>query len=217
MLLYRSLPDEPERAFVLGAGRFGSAAARKTAARWPSCEIHLADTKPVIDQTLPGIHHPGEDAFNLLSSMLVPERPDDLVIPCVPVHAAFNWVLQHLGFSIPVPIRLMEKLPGAVYGRDGCIYSSLSDLACPDDCSEPVVYCTLTGEERGSPLFETMASIKEISYTTIVLRSGQLLPGTGALTAGILFDLLNTVRSAKGRYLIATASRCHGVIHGFTR
>jgi len=215
MLLYRPLPQEPLCVYILGAGNLGSRAAVETAARWPSCELHIADIRTSIPDDLPGIHHTGTEAMDLLCENLDQSSPDDIVIPCIPVHAAFNWVLSHLGFCIPVPVRLMEKLPGAVVGVDGCIYSALSDFNCPDDCPEPAGYCTISGEERGSPMYEIMASIQERSYSALAVRSVQLFPGIAAITSGILFDLLNEARRKKGRYLISTASKCIGVVHGF--
>ena len=215
MLITSLLPESPKRVFVLGSGRFGSAAAVKIHARWDSCDIHILDTKSEIPDNLPGIHHTSTDAIKFLKENLRKKDAKDLVIPCVPIHMAFQWILSHLGFCIPVPARLMEYLPGAIAGRDGCIFSSLSDFICPGNCPEPEGYCPETGEKRAEPLFRTMEKISLTSYRTVVARSGQLLPGVGAFTAGQMFELLDTVRKKKGRSLIGTASRCHGVVHGF--
>lgn len=217
MLLDRPLPENPRNALILGAGRFGSAAAAGIAHRWPDCAIKIADINARIDPDLPGEHHSSTEAMDLLNEMLTPGRPDDLVIPCIPVHAAFNWVLSHMGFCIPVPMKLMEIIPGAIAGKDGCIFSSLSDFVCPTYCDEPEGFCPVKKEKREKPLFEIVSSMETPSYTNLTVRSGQLLPGTGAYVSGVLFELLNLVRKKKGRFLIATASRCHGVIHGFTR
>ena len=216
MLLRKPLPAEPERALILGAGAFGSRAAREIGRELSGCSVHIADLRTDIAPDLPGEHHPATEAMDLMLDLLREDRPDDLVIPCVPVHVAFNWVLTHLGFCIPVPVSLMEELPGAVAGKDGCIYSSLSDFVCPPGCREPEDECPVSGESRRYPIFDTIASLSPPSYTNLTVRSEQLLPGVGAISAGVLFDLLNRARSRRGRFLIATASRCHGVVHGFT-
>lgn len=216
MLLDRSLPEKPRNALILGAGKFGSSAAVKIAERWPDCSIRISDIKTRIDDSLPGEHFPATEAMDLMNDYLKKGITDDIVVPCIPVHAAFNWVLSHLGFCIPVPVQLMEELPGAIAGKDGCIYSSLSNFTCPEDCTEPGDRCPVTNRKREAPLFEIISSLSVHSYTIIALRSAQLLPGTGAFTSGVLFELLDLVRKKRGRFLIATASKCHGVIHGFT-
>ena len=176
----------------------------------------ISDIKTPIDASLPGQHFPLTEAMDLMNDHLQKAIPDDIVVPCIPQHAAFNWVLSHLGFCIPVPLKLMEELPGAVAGNDGCIYSSLSDFTCPVNCDEPGDLCPVTNRKRAAPLFEIISSSNVPTYTTIAVRSAQLLPGTGAYTSGVLFELLDLVRKKRGRFLIATASKCHGVIHGFT-
>lgn len=215
MLVADRLPAKPENAFILGAGRFGSSAAFKINRQWPSCRIKLIDNQPELPAGIPGEHQPGTDAIKFLKDNFKSLSPDSLIVPCIPVHVAFKWVLSHFGFSIPVPIRLMEFLPGAVTGRDGCIYSSLSDFVCPADCMEPEGVCSVTGKKRKEPLFNTLQKNGLKAYRTIVVRSAQLLPGVGAVTVRQLSALLAEVRKQKGRYLIGTASRCHGVIHGF--
>jgi hypothetical protein len=215
MLVSDTLPLYPERVFVLGGGKFGSSAAIKIERQWPFCHIILVDSGLELSNALPGQHLSGTDAIGFLKGNLNSFPPDSLIVPCVPVHVAFEWVLSHFGFTIPVPIRLMEFLPGAVVGKDGCIYCSLSDFVCPADCSEPEGVCSVTGEKRNEPLFNSLQKNDLNTYKTIVVRSAQLLPGVGAVTARQLSSLLAEVRKEKGRYLIGTASRCHGVIHGF--
>ena len=216
MVLHRPLPVEPERAFILGAGRFGSGAAIRIHRKWPECQLHIADVKLEIPENLPGFHHSFTDGIDLLNKHLQGSRPDDLIVPCIPVHAAFNMVLSHFGFSIPVPIHLLDELPGAIPGSDGCMYCSLSDFLCSADCPEPEGYCTVTGEKRADALYDVINNLDESAYQILVVRSATLLPGVGAFSSGVLSDLLHRARSRKGRCLIATASRCHGVIHGFT-
>lgn len=215
MIIDSILPDNPERVFILGCGKFGSSAAVKMCRQFPDSSIHLVDKKPVLPSDLPGEYHTGTDAIQFLHDHLEEGRPDDLVIPCVPIHVVFNWVFSHFGNCIPVPLRLMKFLPGAISGKDSCIYSSLSDFVCPDTCSEPEGFCPTTGKKRKQPLFRIFEDIRLNSYRVIVVRSGQLLPGVGAVTSAQLFDTLTEIRKNKGRALIATASRCHGVVHGF--
>ncbi len=215
MLINDQLPANPERALILGCGRFGSSAADKISLQWPACEIHVVDKAEEIPENIPGQHYPDTGGIQFLSDMLMESRPADIVVPCVPVHVAFEWILIHFGFLIPVPIHLMEILPGAIAGKDGCIYSSLSDFVCPANCSEPEGYCPESGEKRINPLFSTMEKLSVSKYSTIVVRSNQLLPGVGAITAEQFNKLLKEVRKGRGRFLIGTASRCHGVLNGF--
>ena len=215
MLVQDQLPVNPERALILGCGQFGCSAAYKISLQWPDCEIHVADKAEKIPESIPGEHHADTDGIQFLADMLMENRPADIVIPCVPVHVAFEWVLMHFGFSIPVPIQLMEILPGAIAGNDGCIYSSLSDFICSAECPEPEGYCPVSGEKRINPLFRTMEKISLHNYSTIVVRSNQLLPGVGAITALQFYAVIKEVRKNKRRCLIGTASRCHGVLNGF--
>ena len=215
MLISRQLPVRPERAYVLGSGKFGSSAVFKINRRWPNCEIHVVDRMAELSSNLPGLLHAHTEAVQFLRDNLHSSRPDELVIPCIPEHLAFNWVHSHIGFPTPVPVRLMECLPGAIAGKDGCIYCSLSDFVCTSSCTEPEGYCPITEKEREEPLFETFDQISLNSYKVIVVRSAQLLPGVGAFTSDQLFALLAYLRKEKGRFLIGTASRCHGVINGF--
>lgn len=216
MVLCRPLSGKPERAFVLGAGNFGTSAALRIHREWPDCQLHIADVQLEIPEHLPGFHHSFADAIDLLNKHVDISRPDDLVVPCIPIHAAFNLVLSHLGYCIPVPIHLLDELPGAVAGSDGCIYCSYSDFLCPSDCPEPEGYCQVTRAKRSKPLFTVISDLKETAYQVLVVRSESILPGVGGFSTGVLSELLDRVRSRRGRSLIATASRCHGVIHGFT-
>ncbi|MCK5785045.1 MAG: hypothetical protein KAH54_00655 [Candidatus Sabulitectum sp.] len=215
MIIRGSLPEVPDRVYILGGGKFGSSAAVKVDRQWPGSHIHLVDTMSSLPSGIPGEHHTGTDAINFLQEHLEKGRPNDLVIPCIPVHMAFNWVLGHFGFCIPVPVRLMEFLPGAIAGKDRCIYTSLSDFLCPDSCAEPEGFCPTTEKKRKEPLFKIIERISLSSYRVIIVRSEQLLPGVGAVTSKQLFRLLAETRKKIGRSLIATASRCHGVVHGF--
>jgi len=50
-----------------------------------------------------------------------------------------------------------------------------------------------------------------------VVASRQLAPGVGGYAPRRLLDLAATVAKAPGPLLIATACRCHGVVHGLQR
>ncbi len=199
MFVSSYLPVNPTRAYVLGCGKFGTLASLKIKHKWPDCEIHIVDKMTEFPSEILGIQHNGTDAIQFLRDNLHRDKPDELVIPCIPEHLVFNWVLSHIGYTIPVPVRLMELLPGAIVGKDGCFYCSLSDFLCPSTCSEPEGYCPVTKRKRLEPLFRTFEHIELHSYKTTVVQSGQLLPGVGALTAKQLFSLIDSVRKRKGR------------------
>lgn len=216
MLVSVPLPKRPSSVIVLGAGRFGRAAAVSVNRSWPDCPLSVADISKTIPDSIPGEHFSGTDAISLLRRVLGDSSENAVIVPSVPIHVAYEWVLSYFGAGIPVPVKLMETLPGAIAGADGCLYCSYSDFLCPEDCPEPETACTVTGEPWSSPLFQIMSLISIRGYTAVSLRSHLLFPGTGGYTAGALRELMGIVRGKRGRYLIATASRCHGVIHGFS-
>ncbi|MEM5787960.1 MAG: hypothetical protein AAGU11_11635, partial [Syntrophobacteraceae bacterium] len=49
-------------------------------------------------------------------------------------------------------------------------------------------------------------------FAVMVLRSWQLAPGVGGFPVVRMNEMLATVASTPGKYLIGTSCRCHGVI-----
>ncbi len=145
----------------------------------------------------------------------------DWIIPMVPVHVAFHWLLAGpLAGSAWQPAAAPEALagliPGARRGPHGELYLSRARHLCPDDCAEPEV-CPVTGESRDLPLHQELASLHLAGYEIRVIASRQLAPGVGGYSPRRLLDLARDMGALKGNVLIATACRCHGVIHGLAQ
>ena len=107
-------------------------------------------------------------------------------------------------------------IPGTRRGPQGELYVSRARHLCPDDCAEPEV-CPVTGEPRDPPLHQELASLRLTGYEIRVIPSRQLAPGVGGYPPGRLLDLARGMGALKGNVLIATACRCHGVIHGLAQ
>ena len=103
----------------------------------------------------------------------------------------------------------------AVRGPTGELYLSQARHRCPDDCDEPLA-CPVTGEER-RPLFLKLEEASRPGLPILVVASRQLAPGVGGYAPGNLVELAVEVAEASGPLLIATACRCHGVVHGLQR
>ena len=108
-----------------------------------------------------------------------------------------------------MPVKSVDK------GPKGQFYLSMADFLCPDDCPEPADRCTVTGLARGKPMFERLAGLDVPGWHTGVLRSRQLAPGVGGLMTSEMKSLRRQMAGKKGRWILATACRCHGVVQGF--
>jgi hypothetical protein len=89
---------------------------------------------------------------------------------------------------------------------------SLADFLCPDNCPEPAENCTVTGRPRGKPLFARLAGIELPGWSVGVIRSHQLTPGVGGCRVADLLALRERIVKSGGRWLVATACRCHGAL-----
>jgi hypothetical protein len=161
-----------------------------------------------------------DEAISFLAAHLGPEPPWDWLIPMVPVHVAYGWLLSGpLAGKGWEPAEVPQDLEGlaalAIRGPAGELYLSQAHHLCPDDCDEPQI-CPVTGEER-QPLFLKLAEASRPGLPILVVASRQLAPGVGGYAPLRLVELAETVAEASGPLLIATACRCHGVVHGLQR
>jgi len=157
------------------------------------------------------------DGVEYLVEHLHPDRAPAWIVPCLPVHLAFEWLkrrLGRLGRIVPVPDAFGQDLPNPMAADQGGLYLSYADFFCPDDCPEPADVCTHTGLPRRGTLFRDLADRTWPGFTMLVLRSRQLAPGLGGYRPLDLFALEDRARQTGGRLLLATACRCHGVLHG---
>jgi hypothetical protein len=210
---------------ILGAGKFGRLSLRRLKAQ--DSEAHFlvidhqeaalvqAQTPEIMDAEM----RVGE-AISFLATHLGPEPPWDWLIPMVPVHVAYGWLLSGpLAGKGWEPAEIPRDLEGlaalAVRGPAGELYLSQARHLCPDDCDEPLV-CPVTGEEH-QPLFLKLAEASRPGLPILVVASRQLAPGVGGYAPQRLLELDAEVAEAQGPLLVATACRCHGVVHGLKR
>lgn len=205
--------------WIIGGGRFGRRAAEVLARSRPKGALLVVDhdKASLAEVRQMGVHTIEEDGAGFLARGLKPEDGPKWIVPCLPVHLAFEWLKLRLGPKsepLPVPPRFAYKLPNPLPADQGGYYMSYADFLCPDDCPEPADICTYTGRPRQGTLFKDLAAMTWPGYSLLVLRSRQLAPGLGGYRRGELFDLEQKARRAGGPLLIATACRCHGVLHG---
>jgi hypothetical protein len=207
---------------ILGAGKFGRLALNRLARQDAAASFTVVDCDPAaltmrLDG-VPGWTRVASEAVAFLGQYLRDDGRWDWIIPMVPVHVAFHWLLAGpLAGSAWQPAAAPEALagliPGSRRGPDGALYLSRARHLCPDDCAEPDV-CPVTGESRDLPLHQELASLHLAGYEIRVIASRQLAPGVGGYSPGRLLDLARDMETLQGKVLIATACRCHGVIQG---
>ena len=212
---------QPSVYLIIGCGRFGRRAVQALAQDHPSAKIFVVDHRKEtfrnvsrLDvETLQG------EAVRRLDQILSSNQRVDYIIPAVPFHLAFEFLLSKLK---PLGARREEipplgRLPNAMRGKTGDVYVSFADFLCPEDCNEPT-RCTVTGRKRESPLFKVLADLSG-SFDLRVIRSRQLAPGVGGFRTLDLLRLLKELERQRvwdRPFLISTACRCHGVISAFS-
>ena len=210
---------------ILGAGKFGRLALTRLARQDAAASFTVVDRDPAaLALTLDGVTGPTRvpaEAVAFLVQHLGGDGRWDWIIPMVPVHVAFQWLLAGpLAGSAwqpeAVPEALVGLIPGARRGPQGELYLSRAQHLCPDDCAEPEV-CPVTGESRDLPLHQELASLHLAGYEIRVIPSRQLAPGVGGYPPWRLLDLARDMGALKGNVLIATACRCHGVVDGLAQ
>jgi hypothetical protein len=210
-------PQNTNRFWIIGAGRFGRLAVERITRHFPEPSITVVDRRPVSFPSQ-AITTVCADAIPWLAQVLVKDAPVDLLVPAIPEHVAAGWLSVHLENAfelkkIPIPDDWMARMPHAMRGKCGQAFVSHADFRCPDDCPEPKQRCTHTGKPRPVDLFRLLAELELGDSLPIVLRSHQLLPGVGGIYPADLWQALDTARKNSHRPLmIATACRCHGVV-----
>jgi hypothetical protein len=210
---------------ILGAGKFGRLALERLERQDAAASFVVVDRDPVAlaVRADSGANREGvkAEAIAFLVQHLKGGARWDWLIPMVPVHVAFHWLmagpLAGSGWQpAAVPEVLAHLASQAWRGPDGELYLSRAQGLCPDDCAEPEV-CPISGESRNLPLYQELASLNLAGYEIRVIPSQQLAPGVGGYRLERLLDLARDMDALKGKVLIATACRCHGVVHGLTR
>ena len=143
----------------------------------------------------------------------------EIIIPAVPIHVAAEWLrymlIQNGKQCVPAqfPDYLLQSLPHSISAEPGRIFTSFADFICPAACEEPEGYCPHSGEKRAIPLFTLIENRCPEGFEPIVLQSQQIFPGTGGILSQDLFAAYSRVTAlTPGKFLIATACSCHGVV-----
>ncbi len=211
-------PFPPASIWILGAGRFGLPAAGRLTRRFPHADFTVIDENESRLKQLHremNLHCLRKDAVEYITEQPLPH--DLWIVPAVPVHVAFQWLLHRAGEKkyverLPVPDTVDSQVPNPMRLSGDTVYTSYATFICPNACSEPENICTHTGQPRMGSLFEHLASILVPGFEVLVMRSHQLAPGVGGYPARSLEKLLEGVLGVPGGYIIATACRCHGVV-----
>jgi hypothetical protein len=217
----------PRKICILGAGRFGRIAAERLKGRFPGSSLCIvdkeADKVEAISRELQ-IRGVVADSLRYITEFPVPEISEisevlegTWIIPAIPVHVGFEWVLHELGRigeirKLPVPEDAASQVPNPIRSPSGTLYASFATFLCPDYCNEPDEVCTHTGKARPGNLYEVFQAISLPEFDVAVLRSWQLAPGVGGYPVRSLKELFDRVRTQSGKYLVATSCRCHGVV-----
>lgn len=207
----------PRTYLIIGCGHFGSRAAEKLFQKGSRSKIIVVDKSKRALQKVS--HLPIEPAvcegIVYLSQFLSEGRKTDHIIPAVPIHFAFEFILSQLkslgGKRGKVPP--LSGLPNPTEGKTGDLYTSFADFLCHEECPEPKQYCTATKKSRPKSLYKILGDLKG-PFESKVIRSHQLGPGIGGYRPGALLGLLKEIEKGMNSsriILISTASRCHGV------
>jgi len=202
---------------IIGCGHFGSRAVSKLLEKDPRARItvvdqnenHLKKISRLPVQTI------ACDGLPFLEHFFSKGGLVHYIIPAIPLHLVFESMLSCLKpFGAErVEIPPLQGLPNPVTGKAGDLYTSLADFLCPEDCPEPLHFCTVTAQKRRNPLFKILRDLKG-PFTSKVIRSHQLGAGLGGYRPKEWIDLTDQIRKQKGSnqlFLISTACRCHGV------
>jgi hypothetical protein len=202
---------------IIGSGHFG----RQAVLRLLQKDLHAVVT--AVDRTKSRLQEISQlpiktvvcDGQSFLRQFLLNREPIDYIIPAVPYHLAFEYILSCLNplGAKRTEIPPLQGLPNPMRGKTGDLYTSLADFLCPDNCPEPSQYCTVTGKKRSEPLFEILSGLKE-PLDSNVIRSRQLGLGVGGFRPEALVNLIERIKKRRGSnrpFLISTACRCHGV------
>jgi hypothetical protein len=207
---------------ILGAGKFGCLALERLARQDAAATFLVVDRRPealaaALALGIPRVAGTAAEAVTFLTANLGEDSPWDWLIPMVPVHLAWAWLLAGplRGWEpAAAPASLGDLAPVAWRGPEGQWYLSRAAHRCPDDCAEPESLCPVSLEPRKVSLSDELAAVSLPGFTIKVVASRQLAPGVGGYPPRALPALARDLAGQGGRTLIATACRCHGVVHG---
>ncbi|MBA4394207.1 MAG: potassium transporter, partial [Desulfobacca sp.] len=140
----------------------------------------------------------------------------------LPIHLAWRWLDLNLKTPSPhkavmPPHSLGSGLPYCQRNGKG-LFVSYATFVCPESCPSPPQICFKTKEKRPFPLWKFLAEQRQRGSKGFleVIESRQLAPGVGGFPFKELRKLLDLGQKVPPPFFVATACRCHGVIHGLT-
>lgn len=209
--------NESSSYMIVGCGHFGGRAVEKIFKKLPHCEITVVDKKkrPLQKISRLPVKTVLGDGLLILNQSLAKRLLPDYIIPAVPFHLAFEFILSQLtpweGKRRSVPP--LTGVPNPMRGKRGELFTSIAHFLCPEDCPEPAQYCTVTKERRQNPLFQILKDLQG-PFESKVIRSKQLGLGVGGYSFHSLLKMVEEIKRRKDTnqlFLISTACRCHGV------
>lgn len=206
-----------KKIWILGGGKFGRLALESVRSNLPKVEITMIDSRQIETETM-GVTHLCEDGIDWLVENLKRDGVVDMIIPAIPIHMVAEWLKKkrsgvHTIAPASFPDHFLTGLPNLVQNGKSQVYVSHADFLCPDNCGEPELLCSYTGEARGEDMFRLLENLHDADCKPLVIRSYQLFPGVGGIYPGDMWSLLdNAHRSLDKTLLISTACRCHGVV-----
>lgn len=210
---------KPRSYLIIGCGHFGSRAAGELLKKNPLSKITVIDKSSRALRKVSAL--PVETALSDGRSPLDRFLPEglsvDYIIPAVPFHLAFEFILLRLRAlgARRGKVSTPPSLPNPISGKKGDLYTSFANFLCPEDCPEPARHCTVTGKRRPKPLYKMLMELHG-PFDSKVIRSEQLGPGVGGFRRVVLLEALMEIKQRvmshpSGLILISTACRCHGV------
>jgi hypothetical protein len=211
--------------FIVGFGKFGRLALTQGTRQWGKARVWIIDSRPealLIQESGPpaGIRvlADGPQFLTLFQKWIGDE---DWIVPALPIHLAWKWLELNLKTPkgcLPVlpPESIGSGLPFHQTGNQG-LYLSYADSLCPEKCPAPAHHCYKTKKKREVPLWKFIADHQGLKGSQGVIESRQMAPGVGGYAFRELRKVLDLARKADPPFFVATACRCHGVIHGLTR
>jgi len=206
--------------FIIGAGHFGSRAARIIRGR-SEAPVFVVDPEEQALSAVKDIRVEAisADGIEFLVAHLPEMKAANTIVPALPLHLAYEWLIRFLPANMNIQKLTVPEttppLPHAAPASEGSTLVSYADFRCPDDCPEPV-YCTVTGEKREKPLFALLRDQAIPPFQIHIVRSHQLAPGLGGYKVDDLKEIAEEVLKRKKRmWILGTACKCHGILTAF--
>jgi hypothetical protein len=210
--------------FIVGFGKFGRLALTQGIRRWRKDRIWIIDSRPeaLINRALGasvGIRILADGPL-FLTHFQKWIGDEDWIIPAIPIHLAWSW----LGLNLKTPQGYRAVLPPENFGKalpfhqinTQGLYLSYADFLCPEKCPSPKHHCYKTKEKRAVPLWKFITDQQDLKGSLGVIESRQIAPGVGGYAFKELKRIRDLARKTAPPFFVATACRCHGVMHGMT-